>query len=368
MTGAAEPGQPRQAWIVRALLASADRGVAFPPALREGDARDQQILGLARHHRLSPLLAASAPDGFSAAMMEIFRRDRLATLGRATLFRHALQALLASFDGAGVEVAVLKGLAYETLLYDQPGTRPASDIDLLVRPEDRQRSFAALARLGYAPYASAPGFDEPDYHEVSFRLREITVDLHFALAPLARCRVDYPDLWSRMQDLDLDGRRTRTLGFVDAALNQALHMAIHHFDVPASYLLDFCRLLERSEPSALPRLRATARAWQCVRALETTVALARAFLPHATPWPLGDDLGDGAAGLIARRVVRAFGGRAPVSRPEQWLRKLTHLDDAGVVVRYLGVQARRNLRERWLGWSGDSRSATTRLGMTDDSP
>jgi hypothetical protein len=171
-----------------------------------------------------------------------------------------------------------------------------------------------------------------------------------------------------MRDFVLDGRRARTLGFIDAALNQALHMAIHHFDVPAIYLLDFCRLLERCEPSALPRLRATARAWRCVRALETTVALARAFLPHAAPWPQVDDDGGGAAGAIARRVVRAFGDRVPVSRPEQWLRKLTHLDGARVVIRYLGVQARRNLRERWLGWSGDPRSATTRLGMTDASP
>jgi len=354
--------------ILRALLASADVGAAFPAALLASDAR---VTSLARHHRLSPLLAVAAPEGFSSDVVETFRRDRLTTLGRSTLFRHALQALLSAFDQAGVDVAVLKGIAYEDLVYAQPGTRPASDIDLLVRPGQRREAFAVLSRLGYVPYASAPGFDELDYHEVSFRWREVNLDLHFALAPLVRCRIDYARVWSQMQVWSLSGRPTRTLGFTHAALNQALHMAIHHFDVPAIYLLDFRRLVERSGPGGLARLRAAAGAWRCVRALNTTLALERAFLP-GTAAALGGIEAHGEPrsedGPMTRRVVRSFGGLSPIPRAEQLARKLAHFDDIGIAFAYLSVQGRRILRERWLELGGDARSAAERLAIPDPAP
>ena len=365
--------------LLGALLGAVERRTPFrrPPGVS-----DAHLVALARHHRLSPLLSLEDPSagGLSAEVVETFRRDRLATLGRSTLHRHALAEILAECDAAAVDVAVLKGIAYDDLLYPEPGTRPASDVDLLVRGPERRRAMEVLTRLGYTPSASAPGFDEPDYHEVSFRRDVVNVDLHLALAPLVRCSIDYPALWgTAMETWELGGRTTRTLDFVHASVNQALHMAIHHFDVPALYLLDFRRLVTRcgqapgGPTAAWTRLRATARAWGCARPLATAADLVAAFLPAD---------GEAVGGLVpplppvqprseawvTRRVVERFGGMEPVSRPEQLGRKLLHFDDGLTATRYLWVQARRILRERWLGYTNDERSAAERLGLTSVSP
>jgi hypothetical protein len=358
--------------LLVALLATADRGVPFrsPPGI---DAA--RIVALARHHRLSPLLSiGSRPAGFSPEIAETFRRDRLSTLGRSTLLRHALSEILAALDARGVEAAVLKGIAYEDLIYPDPGTRPSSDVDLLVRGSERRAALGTLARLGYQPSASAPGFDQPDYHEVSFRRDAVNVDLHFALAPLVRGAIDYAALWEGMQTWTFAGRVTKTPGFVHSAVNQALHMAIHHFDVPALYLLDFRRLAAmadaagQSEGAANARSRAAARAWGCLRPLETTLALSSAFLDDEATDARGR--GPGLSWLV-ERVVAGYGGLEPVSRPDQLARKILSFDHPRTAARYLWVQGRRIVRERWLTQFGRPRSATERLGLdgldpTDD--
>jgi hypothetical protein len=373
MTGVRTPDQ----LLLGALLGAVERRTPFrrPPGVS-----DAHLVALARHHRLSPLLSLQDPTagGLSGEVVETFRRDRLATLGRSTLHRHALAEILAECDAAAVDVAVLKGIAYDDLLYPEAGTRPASDVDLLVRGPERRRAMEVLTRLGYTPSASAPGFDEPDYHEVSFRRDVVNVDLHLALAPLVRCSIDYPALWAAgMQTWELAGRRTTTLDFVHAALNQALHMAIHHFDVPALYLLDLRRLVARcgrevpgGPTAAWARLRAAARAWGCERPLATAAALVAAFLPaaeEAAGGPVQPVQPRGEA-WVTRRVVEGFGGVEPVSRAEQLGRKLLHFDDGLTATRYLWVQGRRILRERWLGYTNDPRSAAERLGLAGVSP
>ena len=109
--------------------------------------------------------------------------------------RAVAEECVGALAAAGVEAALLKGLAYERTLYPQPGARPTSDVDLLVRARDRRAAFDVLDRLGFEPRAAAPGFDEPDYHEVAWNRGGVEVDLHLALAPYARCAIDYEDVW-----------------------------------------------------------------------------------------------------------------------------------------------------------------------------
>jgi len=363
--------------LLVALVATADRGVPFRSPTGIEAAR---IVALARHHRLSPLLSiGSRPAGFSPEIAETFRRDRLSTLGRSTLLRHALSEILAALDARGVEVAVLKGIAYEDLIYPDPGTRPSSDIDLLVRGSERRAALGTLARLGYRPSAGAPGFDQPDYHEVSFRRDAVNVDLHFAIAPLVRGAIDYRALWNDMRTWSFAGRVTKTPSFVHAAVNQALHMAIHHFDVPALYLLDFRRLAAMATTAGQPeaaaaadtivRLRAAARAWECLRALETTLALSAAFLGDPATGAAADAQGRGPGlSWLVERVIAGYGGLEPVSRPEQLGRKVLSFDHPRTAARYLWVQGGRIVREHWLTRGDRARSATQRLGLDHPAP
>ena len=167
---------------------------------------------------------------------------------------------------------------------------------------------------------------------------DVEVDLHLALAPYARCRIDYGEVWGRAAELTVGATPARMLDLGHAAVFHALHMAIDHFDVPALYLIDFSRQL--ASPEAFEAAEATARAWGCWRPFATAAALTGAFLPA---WKAGG--GSRAVPGFAAEVVEHYGPVAPLPRPRQLVRKLAHFDDPLTALRYVAVQARRNAHE-----------------------
>ena len=319
---------------------------------------DDLVLAVARHHRLSPALSMvpAVATAVSAALLETLRRDRLVTLGRGTLLRQALVEGSNALAAAGVKTVVLKGMAYEALVYPIPGTRPATDIDLLVPRSARPTAFQVFASLGFQPAAGGPGFDEPDYHEVSLRRGDVNVDLHFGLAPFVRGAIDYDELWAATVPLPIDGASVHALSRPHAALHQALHMAIHHFDVPGIYLLDLARLC--AEEGVTEQAARAAHRWRCLRAWQTATALAASFIPGARP---GLQPPGFAPGSRIDRVVQSFGGLTALPRPEQLRRKVEHFDTLADAARYLAVQGRRVLRERFIGLRG-AQTPSERLG------
>ncbi len=319
-------------------------------------ANDELVLAVARHHRLSPALSTVSDTAISPTLLDVFRRDRLVTLGRGTLLRRALVESVNALAAADVKTVVLKGMAYEALVYPVPGTRPATDIDLLVRRDMRRAAFRVFRSLGFQPAGGAPGFDEPDYHEVSLRKDDVNIDLHFGLAPFVRGAIDYDALWAAIVPLPIDGAPAHALSPPHAALHQALHMAIHHFDVPGLYLLDLARLC--AEPQVARQAIWDAQRWRCLRAWETATALAASFVRGSRAWLVPEGF---AAHPRGERVVQSFGGLAALPRPEQLRRKVEHFDTPGDAVRYLAVQGRRVLRERLIGLRGGPPSASERL-------
>jgi len=320
--------------LLRLLLAAVDRR---PQALPDG-ADATEVLALARRHRLSALLALVDLPGAPASLSDTFRRDRLLTTARNLIFGQVAEECARAFAAADVPAVLLKGLAYNATIYPEAGVRPTRDVDLLVPDAARRRAFAVLDRLGFEPRAAAPGFDDADYHEVAWTRKGAEVDLHLALAPLARCRIDYGTVWANVRDAAIGGARVGVLDPQHAAIFHALHMAIDHFDVPALYLVDFRRLLQAA--GARAPIEALARAWGCWRPFATAVALLTAFLPGA------EEPGGGApVDAFSRRVVRDYGTSERVPRPEQLVRKLSHFDTGSAALRYLVVQGRRNVRE-----------------------
>jgi Uncharacterised nucleotidyltransferase len=310
-----------------------------PTAAAAFPADDPAFIAVARHHRLSPLLSATCQGTLPAPIAEAFRRDRVVTTARAMILGQVAEECVRALAEDDVPTIVLKGLDYGTRLYDAAGVRPTADVDLLVPAEGRRRAFTVLDRLGFEPRAAASGFDDSDYHEVAWTRRGAEIDLHLGLAPFARCRIDYPQVWKEAEPLLLGQTKTRALARPHAAIFQALHMAIDHFDVPAIYLVDLARLLG---PVPIDSVRALARSWQCGRPLLTAVALAARFLPR-----FGETVGSTAAisSPGGRGVVERYGSTRPLPRAAQLYRKLVHFDTPIGAVRYLAVQSRRNLGE-----------------------
>jgi Uncharacterised nucleotidyltransferase len=299
---------------------------------------DDRLIAVARHHRISPLLSITVGSLLPSRLAEAFRRDRLITAARNLALGHVAGGCIRALAVDGIPAIVLKGLAYEQSIYRTGETRPTSDIDLLVPNESRRAAFQVLERLGFEPRACAPGFDDPDYHEVAWTRSDAEVDLHLALVPFVRCRIDYKELWAGAQPLNLGQAQALALSPVHAAVFHALHMAVDHFGVPAIYLVDLSRLI--SMAGDLSVVAAPARAWRCYRPLATALALTAAFLPA---WAARHPAVARAA--AAPRVVEQYGQVAPLARPEQLLRKLIHFDTFADATRYVTVQSRRNIRE-----------------------
>jgi len=312
---------------------------ALEEPARAGDLADgPDVLAVARRHRLTPLLSIRCRGALPKTLDDTCRRDHVLTTARNLALADTAEECVTALAGAGVDAALLKGLAYERTLYHQPGARPTSDIDLLVRDRDRRAAFAVLDGLGFEPRAAAPGFDDADYHEVAWRRGHVEIDLHLALAPFARCAIDYARVWGDAREIALGATRAFVLAPAHAAVFHALHMAIDHFDVPGLYLLDLALLLSGAD--ALDDAEATARAWRCHRPLATSVALAATFQPL---WAKGFPIP--AVSWQAQRVVARFGPLAALPRPEQLLRKFAHFDTLPDALRYTRVQTLRNVRE-----------------------
>jgi hypothetical protein len=330
-------------------------GALEDPARASALPNDPRLLIVARRHRLTPLLSAVGRATLPALLGDACRRDHVVTAARNLALAAVAEECVVALGTAGVEAAVLKGLAYERTLYPRAGVRPTSDVDLLVRDRDRRAAFGVLDRLGFEPRAAAPGFDEPDYHEVAWNRGHVEIDLHLALAPYARCKIDYDAVWREMRPLVLGTANCQVLAPSHAAVFHALHMAIDHFDVPALYLADLARLLATAGDVAAAR--AAARAWRCARPLETSLALAAAFQPT---WAAA--LALGAAPAHATRVAASYGGVARLPRPAQLWRKYEHFDTLWDALRYTNAQGRRHVREL-LERRLRGRSARTRLGL-----
>jgi hypothetical protein len=300
---------------------------------------DPILVAVARHHRLSPLLSATCGETLPTPLAETFRRDRLVTAARNMILGQVAEECLGMLAGAGIRTIVLKGLDYEARLYRVAGARPTADVDLLVPNEKRREAFSVLDRLGFEPRAAAPGFDDSDYHEVAWTRRGVEVDLHMALAPFARCRIDYAAVWAKAAGSRVGQTDALVLAPTHAAIFQALHMAIDHFDVPAIYLIDLEQLLAAG--GDLIGTEAVAWGWHCHGPLSTALGLARFFLPSSAH--LGPKAEPSAR---ARRVIDSYGSTAPLPRSEQLFRKLAHFDTTFDAFHYVLTQSWRNIREQ----------------------
>jgi len=171
-----------------------------------GETRDVATLG-SPERRLLPLVRARlTAGGFAHPAMAAYEPlHRRASERNRELLRAASDAARA-LDGAGVPALALKGLVLLLRYYEDPALRPMSDVDLLVRPQDRDGALGALARAGFVgrpvaprlrPYLTAFEAVRPADH--------VEVDLHQYLIEYGAPPAEERGLWERARPIDLGG-------------------------------------------------------------------------------------------------------------------------------------------------------------------
>ena len=175
--------------VTAAVLANGPTPVAFRPGV------DPRALGVAAYETgLGPLLGfwretgqLTAPPSVAGVLALHLDHGRR----RADRLRHEVERLLAAFVQRGIQVVLLKGIHTAYRYFPDPGTRPASDIDLLVREADGGAAESVLNALGFAAGEGSapfrrdwlpPGSDrEPRSLEFAHADDPWHVDLHVSL-------------------------------------------------------------------------------------------------------------------------------------------------------------------------------------------
>jgi hypothetical protein len=157
-------GAPSVAWaalqavcgpIPRGEAAAAVKATAADPGFGWGE-----LLELAIDGRVLCLLAEAitlpgADISVPPRLMRFLARQLRCSLHATSVFRAEAARITAAADRAGVNFAVVRGLAVESALYGGSGARQFSDIDILVSPRDFPLLSVALTGLEYRPKDNA---------------------------------------------------------------------------------------------------------------------------------------------------------------------------------------------------------------------
>jgi hypothetical protein len=200
-----------------------------------------RLAALGHLHDVLPLLARSIPHAFGepgaggppAGWSEAVVRRRHATARRNGELAAQLGRVLEAFDRAAIDVVPVKGLVVADWAYDDLASRPAADLDVLVRTDGLEAARSILRDLGYRQ-AATPTFTTivHEFHDPPWYLGDgpgqITLELHRSLWSERFTRIPIDQLWERTSVRPFLTGSARLL----APEDMLLHLAIHRSRSP----------------------------------------------------------------------------------------------------------------------------------------
>jgi Uncharacterised nucleotidyltransferase len=210
-------------------------------------------------------------------------RDRLLRIRAHRLLDYqiklgATEELLCLTEQSGLSLMVLQGMAIADELYI-PGTRPLSDVDFLVRPEEFDRTEQLLISLGYTAVSRYP----PVYAR-----NGVSIDLHRHLAYLSRVepavsplRIDGETVWADAVTRPFGPATAWKLSPRDQVIILCAHLQKHSFS-RLIWFVDIGLLLNRlisTTPFETVRIRAAGLG------LDQPLYLVCAYLRHVLALP-----------------------------------------------------------------------------------
>ena len=158
------------------------REVAALDAISFAEFLSKNGLGSYWHDRVSESVAGEAPPGFIDAL----KRERLAEAVFYLPQKSALRELDSLFGSESIIYAAMKGAHVRELVYADPALRPATDIDILISPVQREAAARTLIGAGFELQADLENFS----HEATFTRGSLAIDLHWDILRPGRTRID----------------------------------------------------------------------------------------------------------------------------------------------------------------------------------
>ncbi len=281
MQPVSSPAEMLRSALLALLCARLYSTAPDPALLPAADDREgwMQLVALAHSERVSPLVylvlkdSQLCPPEALAALRGVYYN----TLQHNTRLFGQVEQIAAVFQARGVGLIVLKGMALAESLYHNPGLRPVTDIDLLVRPADVPAAAEELARLGWQQSGEQFRGPQEDYrHELQF-LRAGTpaaLELHWGLfQPWFYKRVIPPDqLWGTARPLPQRGSAVLELGPEACLVYIAAHRMLQHSGGGGLLWLFDLALMAQDPALDWERVLADTRGWGLVLSVRPALA------------------------------------------------------------------------------------------------
>lgn len=193
-----------------------------------------------------------ADDEAAAVLDRALHRDQLRALTASAMSRRIVTRLSA----AGIDVLVLKGVALSVQRGGAATDRPGTDLDLLIRPQDRVAAHRVLTDSGFSVHSTVPepGDDTRTRYlgfatyETVYVSKVIHLDLHWRLGPVHLPTLDAGSLIVRSVQVDLGSTIVPTLHPDDTLAHVVLHGAKDHW-VTMRSVIDLALLIDRAGAS-----------------------------------------------------------------------------------------------------------------------
>lgn len=204
----------------------------------------KEFLSSAFWHGVAPLVYRNLielPESLIVPpeVIEQLKEAYYATLARNMLLYAELERVLESFHEEGIEVILLKGVALAKTVYTDIGTRPMSDIDIMVRREDLLRAEGRLSELGYVFHGgNSPEWWRENYCHIGYIRPEqsVKIELHWHITSKTDIeRIHDPGsgvpegLWEKAYHREPFRDNVRVLSPKDALHHLCIHFLKHRF-------------------------------------------------------------------------------------------------------------------------------------------
>jgi hypothetical protein len=258
--------------------------------LAKGDIDWQYLLELAEYHGVGPLLAYNLlhcdlngviPGPYAEKLNKIYH----SSLYQNIILADELKKVLAVFEKSNIPVIVLKGVTLAELLYDNPGLRVMTDIDVVVPPDIVSKAKSSITELGYQPQKSLKKW-EHTFHEVPYFKQAqlpVFIEIHRNLEDPALVNIPLSDIWDRAKSFQMQGLTSLLLSPEDTLLYLS-----NCFVKPSNFnlktLADITELLKKYK-GALDwnYILKSAQSWQVNIPLRYTLEKAQLLLEAPVP-------------------------------------------------------------------------------------
>ena len=177
--------------------------------------------------------AEDGAPGLPPALLEGLRSGAHRQAAMEVAARGELRRVVAATGTGGIEMLLMKGASVAYDVYPDPAWRVRTDVDLLIRPGDRDRVRSCLDELGYVSEPQVSGrFATYQFHGARVDEHGIrhVCDVHWKVANPQRFAdaMPFDELAQASVEIPALGPGARGLGRADALWLACVHRVAHH--------------------------------------------------------------------------------------------------------------------------------------------